>query len=204
MSLVTWEDEDLTRQVLIGQWCHLSMPKCGKVCILACATLLMSALPMPFPERSKRGAHGDMLWLAECSSGNQKQRITWSCTSELWHHVEILHKKSSALPWAVGEEVKCVAYLHVAWEQNNVPLVHMGTTGGYISSKQIWGICSSGMDGVFFVCWFSILNNWSVHHPADQHYLWRHNLVALVPHVTEAGRGCKVMTGWKQGCGMEE
>lgn len=157
-----WLTEYLTRQVLIGQWGNLGIPircakgrvECGKVYIpaLPCSWALCQCPSLKDPTE----AHTDMLWVTECSSENKKQSRIESCTSELWHHVEILHKKSSALPWAVGEEVKRVAYLHVTWEQNNVPLVHMGTIGSYISSnsKQILGIFSSGV--FFFLFFFKI------------------------------------------------
>lgn len=94
----------------------------GKVCTLTWATLLMRALPMPFPER-QREALTDMLWLTISFFANKssfEKTTTESCTSELRHHIEILHENSSALPWAVGVEVKCIAYLRMAWEKKNV------------------------------------------------------------------------------------
>lgn len=88
----------------------------------------------------------------------QKQKSSESCTSELWHHVQILHKNSFAFPWAVGEEVKRVAYLHMAWEQNNVTLENMlqnniisGTRNNVVRPSYILEVgrgCMHGYDKV--------------------------------------------------------
>lgn len=115
-SLIGWCAGDL----IIPSGCAGGSLNRGMVCTLTWATLLMRALPMPFPER-QREALTDMFWLIIYFFGNKKPTTTtYSCTSELRHHIEILHENSSALPWAVGVEVKCIAYLRMAWEKKNV------------------------------------------------------------------------------------
>lgn len=105
--------------------------------LLTCATLLISALPMPFPERQIQfitwefTAHTNMpfLWNGLFSPGhlhnwyllhsNNAVSVFEAvyATSELRHHVQVLHENGSARPWAVGIEVKCIAYLRMAWKQ---------------------------------------------------------------------------------------
>lgn len=65
-SLIGWCAGDLS----IPSGCAGGSLNRGKVCALTWATLLMRALPMPFPER-QREALTDMLWLTISFIGNK-------------------------------------------------------------------------------------------------------------------------------------
>lgn len=62
--------------------------------------------------------HFHKLYLLHINNGMSMFEAVF-CTSELWHHVQVLHINTSARPWAVGKEVKCIAYLRMTWKQQS-------------------------------------------------------------------------------------
>lgn len=88
--------------------------------LLTCATLLISALPMPFPGRHHR-RYSDLgcgHFRRSLSTLDQKRRVLSSetayCTSELGRHIQVPHVDGSATPCVVVIEVRSIAYLCVA------------------------------------------------------------------------------------------
>lgn len=81
---------------------------------------------MPFPEKQTNTSHycryRHALWMLWLIFSRPFSRIikevssfkTVYCTSELRHHIQVLHKNGSATPRAVGKEVQCIAYLGMA------------------------------------------------------------------------------------------